>query len=204
MKQLETLQSELGEKVPKIVLGKFYNLTLVKIPLAKNRKTPDYKIFNNTELIAISEVKSCVSIIGPADINLETSYEEIAEISKKRDKNHRSKLGKHHDKALSQLPNDQNLPTVIIFVSFDMTDYIDMGMMLQDHKETYPSASMADVYVLIKIHQGIIPSNNFEIKETIRVMYNTEAGRYFSEKYFPLIPALQNAGTLPLVFTAEA
>ena len=121
-------------------------------------------------------------------------------LSISRDRNHRSKLRKHHSKAISQLAGYSDLPTMVIFVSFDMTDYIDMGQVLQEHHDLFPEHPMADCYMLIKIHQNISPSKEFDVRETVKIMHNTEKGKDFAEKYLSLSEALQKAGTLPMTF----
>lgn len=200
MEYLEKYQSELGEKAIKIVLESWYALTLRKVPRAKGVKTPDYEILNKAkEVIAIGEVKSLVDANVPT-YNPATSYEDDVEISKKRDKNHRSKLQTHHGKAMSQLANRRDLPTLVIFTSFDMTDDIDMDMVLQDYQTLYPSAPMADLYLLIRIHQGVIPSDTFEIRYTAQLRHSTKLGDDFGHRYLSLGEAWKSGGVLPATF----
>ena len=200
MENLEKYQSELGEKAIKIVLESWYALTLRKMPETKGIKTPDYEILNGVgEVIAIGEVKSLVDANVPT-FNPATSYKELTEISKNRDKNHRSKLQRHHGKAMSQLSNHCDLPTLIIFASFDMTDDIDMDIVLQEHQVLYPSAAMADLYLLIRIHQSVIPSDTFEIRYTAQLRHSTKLGDEFGHRYFSLNEAWRNDGALPATF----
>ncbi len=59
MEKLEQYQSELGEKAIKIVLERWYALTLKKVLEVKDTRTPDYEVLNSAgEVIAICEVKS--------------------------------------------------------------------------------------------------------------------------------------------------
>jgi hypothetical protein len=203
MEKLEQYQSELGEKAIKIVLERWYALTLKKVSEVKDTRTPDYEVLNSAgEVIAICEVKSCVDANVPT-YNSETSYEELAAISKKRDRNHRSKLERHHGKAMSQLVNHQGLPTLVVFVSFDMTDGMDMAMFLQDYEELYSSVEMADLYLLIRIHQDIIPSDTFSVKYTAQLMHTTKAGEDFGHQYLSLGEAWKNGGILPATFSVK-
>lgn len=200
MREIEIYQSELGEKALKIVLEHWYALKLEQVPKIKNRETPDYKIIDGAgDIIAVCEVKSCV------DANVQTynptmSREELAEVSKKKDRNHRSKLQRHHSKAMAQLVGYHTLPTLVVFVSFDMTDHIDMDIFLQDHQTLYPSAAMADLYLLLKIHQDIIPSDKFEIRYMIQLRHSTKLGENFGHRHLSLEEALHNGGFLPATF----
>lgn len=197
---VEQYQSELGEKAAKIVLEKMHGFRMEKVPEKKGKKSYDYIIKDHSRgVIAVCEVKSLVDTTRPIDFATDLSSEKEAELSKARDRNHRSKLMRHHDKAVSQL-DGSGVPTLVIFVSFDMTDYIDMGQVLQDYKELYPASPMADFYFLMKIYQGIIPSNTFDIKYTPMILWNTNVGRECAEKYFSLITAVKNAGMLPITF----
>ncbi len=204
MENIDEYQSELGERATKIVFESFYNLRLRKVPKKKGQRTPDYEIIDEDgNTVAVSEVKSFVDIIGPTDPKKKIDYEKFAEISKARDRNHRSKLRKQHGKALSQLAGYTNIPTLVIFVSFDMTDYIDMAQVLQEHKDLYPDSKMADAYILMKVHQGIIPSNTFDIKEMIRLMHNNEIGENFGHEYLSLNEAWRRSGALPITFRLD-
>ena len=163
-------------------------------------RTPDYEVLNRAGgVIAICEVKSCVDANVP-NYNPKSSYEELAEISKKRDRSHRSKLERHHGKAMSQLINHKSLPTLIVFVSFDMTDEIDMAIFLQNYEKLYSATEMADLYLLIKIHQDIIPSDIFSVKYMAQLMHTTKVGEDFGYRYLSLEEAWQNGGVLPATF----
>ena len=183
MWNIEQYQGELGEKAIKVILERWYAISLRKLPKIKGIKTPDYAFADSAgNVIAIGEVKSCVDANIPVyDPN--ASQENIAEASKKRDRNHRSKLENHHGKAISQLAQYTDLPTLIIFASFDMTDGMDMAMVLQSYQELYPSAPMADLYLLIRIHQSVIPSDIFEITHTAQLMHTTKMGDEFGHQY---------------------
>ncbi len=203
-KSIEEYQSTLGELVPKKVFETLFRLNLEKIAENSGQSTPDYSVIDESgNIIAICEVKSLVQTSSQTDSSLGTSLKELersAELSKKRDKNHRDKVRRHHPTAMSQLLPHSNLPTILIFVSFDMTDHIDMLQVLGEHKELHPDAFMADLYILVKVHQNILPSNEFEVKETINTAFNTECGEAFSKKYLSTEISLQNAGALPLTF----
>jgi hypothetical protein len=200
MWSIEAYQSELGEKAIKIVIEQWYALKLRKVPQVKGLKTPDYEILTlGGKVIAMGEVKSCVDANVPV-FDPVASHEEVAQNSTRRDRNHRSKLEKHHGKAISQLANHRGLPTIVIFVSFDMTDGMDMAMVLQEHQTLYPSAPMADLYLLVKIHQSVMPSDTFEITNTAQLMHTTKLGEDFGHQYLSLSEAWQNGGTLPATF----
>jgi hypothetical protein len=201
MDSLEFYQSELGEKAAKLLLEHLYSLQLQKIPKIKGKETPDYEILSmKGEVVAVAEVKTCVDTIHPHDNDPSLTPEELSEISKKRDRNHRSKLRKHHDKALSQLRGRGDLPTMVIFISFDMTDHIDMDMVLQEHTELYPETALADLYLLIKIHQEIVRSDNFEVNQTAQLRHSNDKGRAFGENKMSLNEALSKGGVLPIRF----
>jgi hypothetical protein len=203
MEKIEKYQSELGEKAIKIVLERWYALKLKKVSEQKNLKTPDYEITDAAGVVvAACEVKSCVDANVPV-YNPDVSIEELSEISKKRDRNHRSKLQRHHAKAISQLKAYRTLPTLIIFVSFDMTDHIDMDIILQEYELLHPLAPMADLYLLLKIYQHVIPSDQFVIEDTPQLRYSTELGESLGRKYLSLEEALRNNGMLPATFRLE-
>jgi len=200
----EEYKSDLGEKAPKIVFEDFYNIKFKKISRKKNQKTPDYEITDlNENIIAYCEVKSLLDTLHSKDFSMQMSQEAILENSIKREVSYLSKLRNHHGKAILQLSNNHNLPTLIVFSSFNMTDHIDMDKMLQEHKNLYPQCPMADAYALMKIHQSVVPSNTFEIKYTIATRWNTDLGKYFLDKYLPPINTfqdLQKIGKLPKSF----
>lgn len=199
----EEYQSRVGESATRIVLGKIGNLRLVKIPEKKGQRTPDYEIQDsNGEVVAFCEVKSLVDSITE-DSRADISYEELAELSKKRDKNHRSKLKRHLASATSQLEGYTHLPTFVAFVSFDMTDYIDMGQVLEEHKELFPDAPIPDSFILMKVHQSISPSDTFDITETIRILHNSDRGKEFGEKHLVSPEAIGRVGLLPLTFKLD-
>jgi hypothetical protein len=201
MGNIEIYQSDLGEKAVKIFIKRCWELELEKITKKKDQKTPDFEIKDSNEnIIAIGEVKSCVDSSTAQSFKsmLNISQDDLYEISKKADKNHRSKLEKHNNKAISQLVNYSNFISIIFFVSFDMTDYIDMDIMLQEQKKLYPFSPIADIYVLFKVHQSIIPSEIFEIKETPQFRYDNKKGKDFLDKYLSLQQALKNNAILPL------
>lgn len=196
-------QSRIGEAATRIVLGKIGNLQLVKIPEKKGQRTPDYEIRDaNGEAVAYCEVKSLVDSITD-DSRADISYEELAELSKKRDKNHRSKLKRHLGSAIAQLKGYNHLPTFVAFVSFDMTDYIDMGQVLEEHKELHPDDTIPDSFILMKVHQSISPSETFDITETIRILHNSDKGKEFGENHFVSPDAIKRVGLLPLTFRLE-
>lgn len=198
---MNSYQSKLGEKAVKILFETFYNLQLIKISEIKGKKTPDYKVINKKgDIVANTEVKTCVDITKPCEDNLDITQEKFLEILKKEDRDHRGKLSNHHTKALSQLKEYIDLPTMIVFISFDMTDYIDMDMVLEEHKKLYPFSPMADIYVIVKVNHNITPSNAFEIKEAIRFMYNTDKGKDFLGVNMPPFDDIKNASLLPLTF----
>jgi len=200
MDDIEKYQSQLGENAIKIIIERWFALTLRKVPERKGVRTPDYEIFDaKGELIAICEVKSCV------DANVPTydpgqSYEELSEISRKKDRNHRSKVEAHHRKAISQIANHRNLPTLMAFMSFDMTDYIDLANVLEDSLTVFPDDPLADLYLLIKVHQDVVPSDVFTITTTPQLLYSNERGELFGHQYLSLEEALRNGGLLPATF----
>ncbi len=199
----EKYRSELGELVPKIVLKQLSNLELEKVKEERKNKTPDYEIKNQEGIIvAICEVKSLVDTLNPLDFNLNDSQKlkVLSDKSDKRNRNHRSKLQKHHDSAMLQLRDRVDLLRVVVFVSFDMTDCIDMRIMLAEHKEIYPLSLMADLYILMKVHQSRIPSESFEITETIMTLYNSNKGKCFAEKYLCWDEILKRVDDFPLTF----
>lgn len=184
MKKLEEYQSLLGERAAKIVLENLYNLRLDKIPKKKGQKTPDYELIDSQKNIAIAvcEVKSTVDVINPTDAGKTLNHESLSTISKARDRNHRGKLMQHHGKAISQFVEYPNAPTVVIFVSFDMTDPVDMARVLQEYKDLYSGSKMADTYILMKVDQPIIPANSFDLKE-MQLRHISETGKEFGQKY---------------------
>jgi hypothetical protein len=201
MEKLVKYQNDLGEKASEILFENAYNLKLKKIPRKKNYKTPDYEIKDsNGKIIAICEIKSCIDSSTAESVDFEISGDDLLEISKHRERNYKSKLERHHNKAMSQLSSYPDIPILIIFVSFDMTDYIDMHRMLQEDKELYPMSQMADAYLIMKVHQGLIPSDVFEIKDVIRMAYSNKRGEVFLNNYLPQSKILKNVGTLPLTF----
>jgi len=202
MDNLEIYQSELGEKAAKLILEHLYDLTLRKIPKVKGKETPDYEILNSAgNIVAVAEVKTCVDTIRPHENDPSLTSEELARISKGRDRNHRSKLRKHHGKALSQLKGFGDLTTIVIFISLDMTDHIDMDMVLQEHQDLYPETVLADLYLLAKIHQGIIGSNTFDITQTAQLRSSNEKGNEFGKKNMSLSESLRKGGVLPISFS---
>jgi hypothetical protein len=62
---------------------------------------------------------------------------------------------------------------------------------------------MADLYLLIKIHQNIIPSDTFSVKYTAQLMHTTKVGEDFGHEYLSLGEAWQNGGILPATFHVE-
>lgn len=191
-------KSELGEAVPKIVLNKLFHLELKKIPKKKGKRTPDYKIEDNEgNVLAVCEIKSLID--SPDEFDAELSYEEEGLRSRKRDRNHRTKIRRGLGEALNQLKNYSDSVTLVIFISFDMTDYIDLQQVLND-KETFPSSFEADAYMLIKAHQSLVPSQEFKVKETSHILFNLGKGQIFAEKYMSTDTGLKNAGALPLTF----
>lgn len=196
MSKIEIYQSKLGEEAVKLFIERCWNLELKKIPERKGKKTPDYEIKDNEgNIIAICEVKSCTD-----SSVVDSGNSKIFELSQKAERSHTSKLEKHNSKAMSQLVNYSNFPIIIIFVSFDMTDSIDMSNMLQQHKSLYPNSKIADVYLLFKVHQNLIPSSTFEINQTPMFKYDNSHGKDFLDKYFSLEKALENKAILPLIF----
>src|SRR5579871_6847471 len=107
MEKLEEYQSDLGERATRIIIKKLFNFELRKVPQKKNQRTPDYEIIDNDKnIVAICEVKSSVDSPGLDNSGKSLSLEEFNVISQKRDRNHRSKLNKHNNKAMSQLPKN--------------------------------------------------------------------------------------------------
>lgn len=200
--KIDQYQSELGEIAVKKVFESFYNIKLRKVSSKSGSKIPDFEILNpKGEIIAVCEVKSLVDVLEPLDLNEEIDLEALSEKSQKRDRNHRSKLREHHAKALSQLTGYPNIPKLIVFVSFDMTDHIDMLQVLQEFMELYPNSPMADLYTIMKVHQSIVPSDNFEIKYTIDRRYTTESGKNFGDNFLSVEEALERVGKLPVTFS---
>jgi hypothetical protein len=72
-------------------------------------------------------------------------------------------------------------------------------MVLND-KETFPSAYQSDGYILIKAHQKLTPSKEFEIRETACIRFNPGRGEVFSQKYLSTEEAIRKGGKLPLAF----
>ncbi len=84
-----------------------------------------------------------------------------------------------------------------------MTDYVDMGQVLQEFQEIYPNLQTADLYILMKVYQSIIPSSKFVIKESIWHMYTNEIGKQFVNNFLSLSEALSRGGILPKTFILE-
>lgn len=84
-----------------------------------------------------------------------------------------------------------------------MTDYIDMGQVLEEHKELYPDDPIPDSFILMKIHQDRKPLDSFEIKETIRILQNSDRGKMFGEKYLVSPETIPRVGVLPITFHLE-
>lgn len=197
----EKYQSDLGQEGVKIVLETLFCLKMSKIQERKDKKTPDYEILDeNGNTIGYCEVKSFTNIGELSNPEEGLNLEKFTEISIKRDKNHRSKISKHNGKAMQQLAFNSSLPNIVIFVSFDMTDHIDMDNVFQFQKEIYPNNSLADVYVMMKVHQSIMPSDTFEIKQAIQFRYSTQLGKDFVDTHLSPAEALLRSGTLPLIF----
>ncbi len=191
----EKYQNDLGEKIPLTVFDVFYRLKLEKIPESLDNLSPDYAVRDESGvLIARCEVKSLIDVIGPADLSIDMDHAAMAEKMRRLDRNHRSKLRGHHEKAISQLTKYSDLPTIVFFVSFDMTDHIDLLMMLQDNREIFPEAERADLYILMKVYLGTIPTGEFQITQSALVADNTERGTEFANKYLSWDKALRNAG----------
>ena len=187
-KDFEKYQSELGEKIPKVVFKRLYDLNLEKIPEKNCKRSPDYKVLDKEGvIIAHCEVKSCVDSTPSRTFNPiifdDKTLLEISEKGEKSNQNYFSKLMKHHQKAVKQLDDYQKLPTLLIFVSFDMTDSRDMDKMLQEYAELYSSSPMADVYILLKVHQKDMPSENFDLYEIGIIHNDTDQGKNFVSKY---------------------
>ena len=197
----EQYRSRVGEVAAKIVIEKLGNLKLEKIHEKKGQRNPDYTIKDaDGNRIAICEVKALVDPLATVDSKVGLSFEKEMELSKKRDANHRSKLRRKLGQAIKQLVHNTNLATVICFVSFDMTDYIDMGQVLQEHIELHPTDQIPDSFILMKVRQDVVPSDFFKITETVRVMFNSEKGKEFGEKHLNWSNALKKIGSLPLTF----
>ncbi len=196
-------RSDLGEISAKLAIERLSRLELKKVPEAKEQKTPDYELLDSSgTMVAICEVKSLVDRFASST----PSFEEIGaeawrDLMRKIDANHRSKIRKKLAEAMKQLPKDSQIPTAVIFVSFDMSDWIDMAQVLQEHTELFPDDSLPDWCAMVKVHQGVVPSNSFQIKDTIQLMHNTERGKEFGAKYLETEDTLKRAGVLPLDFT---
>ena len=197
----EQYRSRIGEEAAKIVLQDLGGLILEKLAEKKNQRNPDYVIKDTDEnRIAVCEVKALVDLLTTGSSAEGLTHEEERELMKKRDANHRSKLRRQLGQAIKQLADHKDVPTVVCFVSFDMTDYIDMGQVLQDHIDLHPTDPIPDSFILMKIHQDVVPSATFKVTDTVRVMFNSEAGRIFGEKYLNWSEAYKRVGPLPLTF----
>ena len=196
-------RSNLGELATKAVLERLSDLWLEKIPEKKNDITPDFRVLKEAIPVATCEVKSLVDPLFSSSSDFNFGTQEWNDLMKKKDANHRSKLRKKLGEGINQLKKYKGSVTVICFVSFDMTDYIDMGQVLQEHLELHPGDWIPDVFILMKVHQNIIPSNNFEIEDTIRLMHNSKQGEEFGTKYLAWDQTLKKTGSLPLSFTLE-
>ena len=202
MDKYEKYQSDIGEKVPKIILNVFYDLNLEKIKEDKKHGNPDYRVLDSEgNLIAVCEVKSLTERMnGDMDFSIDMDMETMREVMQKKDKSHRSKLRNHHSKAVRQVLVYSSI-SIVFFVSFDMTDHIDMLTVLNEYKMLYPNAPMADLYILAKVYLNRIPTTEFQITQTIVTAHNTDKGREFAEKYLSLEKALNNTGGLPVTLS---
>jgi hypothetical protein len=187
-------QSELGEKAVKAVFKTFYNLELKKIPEDNNEKTPDFEVLDQDEsLIAICEVKSLVDTANIHSNESTLSLEEQTRLSIHRDRNHRSKIEKHYNNSIEKFDKYTSIPKIVAFVSFDMTDHIDLDNKLNEYLKLYPDANDADICLIFKPYQSRIPLDTFELKQDIHVRYYTNKGKEFCEQKLKRLEDLDNA-----------
>lgn len=162
--QHERYKKSKGEEIIEDILKKGFGLKLVKIPQSKN-ESPDFFVIKDDQRVAVMEVKD---IDDPLHHYLlsEATREEEMKNAERIEKSYRSRILEKDGKGSKQLLRYKfsKLPLILVFVSFDMTDFYDLKSYLNECVQLKYSLEV-DLYIWLNVHEPIWGSKNFEINK---------------------------------------
>jgi len=88
------------------------------------------------------------------------------ENSTRLEKSYYRKIKKHFNKAMEQLSGYNNYPKILVFVSFDMTDFNDLKKFLGYRRSPNISMRFPDLCILLKVQEPIYQSGKIKVTET--------------------------------------